>query len=73
MNQTRGYKVETFYHSRGLFSNDHCARKHYKPKVMKRIATHGLFQRLESRGGQQMLWKKILKGPSGWVKLAPAP
>lgn len=47
--------------------------KHYKPKVMKRIKTHGLMTRLESRGGKQMLWRKIIQGPSGWVRLAVAP
>ncbi len=29
--------------------------------------------RLESRGGKQMLWRKIIQGPTGWVRMAVAP
>ena len=47
--------------------------KHYKPKVMKRINTYGLLERLKTRGGKQMLWRKIIQGPNGWVRLAVAP
>ena len=47
--------------------------RQYKPKVMKRIKTHGLMERLSYRGGKQMLWRKILKGPQGWVNLAVGP
>lgn len=47
--------------------------KHYKPNVMKRIATHGLATRLQTRGGKQILWRNILKGPGRWPSLVAAP
>ena len=47
--------------------------KQYKPKVMKRIETYGLRTKLQSRGGKQVLWRKILKGPTGWTTMVPAP
>jgi ribosomal protein L34 len=54
--------------------NDQAPRgNHYTPKVMKRMKTHGLSVRLETRGGKQMIWRKLIQGPSAWVKLAPAP
>jgi hypothetical protein len=55
---------------RGIFARDHGPRaNHYKPNVNKRIQTYGLATRLQSRGGKQMLWRKILKGPKGWIEL----
>ncbi|CAF1011492.1 unnamed protein product [Brachionus calyciflorus] len=73
-NSNRGFKAEVFYHNRGLFSNDESPRgRHYQCKVMKRIRTHGLETRLQTRGGKQMLWKKIIKGPRGWIQFVPAP
>ena len=61
-------------HSRGVFAHETCPRgNQYKPSVKKRIDTYGLKTRLSTRGGKQMLWKKILKGPSGWTTFAPAP
>lgn len=72
--QTRTYKAEVFHHSRGIFSNDLSQRgRHYQAKVMKRIRTHGLETRLQTRGGKQILWRKIIKGPSGWTQFVPAP
>lgn len=47
--------------------------KQYKPKVMKRIETYGLRTKLQSRGGKQVLWRKILKGPFGWTTMVPSP
>ncbi|RNA03878.1 hypothetical protein BpHYR1_032886 [Brachionus plicatilis] len=74
LDQTRGYKAEVFYHSRGIFSNDESQRgRHYQAKVLKRIRTHGLETRLQTRGGKQMLWRKIVKGPAAWTQFAPAP
>jgi ribosomal protein L34 len=74
LQQLRTFKAEVFYHKRGLFSNETSPRgAQYKPKVMKRVKTYGLMTRLETRGGKQMLWKKILRGPEGWVRFAPAP
>ncbi len=61
-------------HSRGVFAHETCPRgNQYKPNVKKRIDTYGLTTRLQSRGGQQMLWRKILKGKNGWVNFVPAP
>lgn len=61
-------------HSRGIFAHETSPRgNQYKPNVKKRIATYGLTTRLQSRGGQQMLWRKILKGKNGWVNFVPAP
>ncbi len=61
-------------HSRGLFAHETCPRgNQYKPNVKKRIATYGLTTRLQSRGGKQMLWRKILKGKQGWITFVPAP
>lgn len=72
--QTRFYKAEVFHHSRGVLSNDLSQRgRHYKPKIMPRMSKHGLSKRLETRGGKQILWRKLLKGPTGWVNLVPAP
>jgi ribosomal protein L34 len=45
----------------------------YKPHVMKRIAAHGLTTRLQSRGGKQILWRKLLQGKKGYVTLVAAP
>lgn len=45
----------------------------YKPHVMKRMAAYGLNTRLETRGGKQILWRKILKGKKGMITLAAAP
>jgi ribosomal protein L34 len=65
---------EVEYERRGQFSHDRCARgNHYKPNVMKRISTYGLSKRLETRGGKQMLWRKILQGKKGWINFVPAP
>ena len=61
-------------HTRGLFAHETCPRgNQYKPNVKKRIATYGLATRLQSRGGKQMLWRKILKGKQGWITFVPAP
>jgi hypothetical protein len=55
---------------RGVFARDHGPRgNQYKPYVNKRIQTYGLATRLQSRGGKQMLWRKIIKGPKGWIGL----
>jgi ribosomal protein L34 len=40
---------------------------------MKRMATHGLTTRLQSRGGKQILWRKLLQGKKGYVTLVAAP
>ena len=61
-------------HSRGVFASGKGPRqKHYNPKVMKRIRTYGLLTRLETRGGKQILWRKIIDGPRGWTTFVPAP
>ena len=61
-------------YDRGPFGQQKGVRgNQYKPKVMKRIRTHGLLTRFQTRGGKQMIWRKILEGPSGWTRLAPAP
>ena len=60
-------------HSRGMFAHELGPRgNQYKPNVRKRIATYGLKTRLESRGGKQMLWRKIVQGPTGWINFVPA-
>ena len=73
---TRTYKQkkEVFHYSRGVFSNDQSQRgRHYNAKIMKRMNTYGLAKRLETRGGKQILWRKLLQGPRGWTTLVPAP
>lgn len=61
-------------HSRGIFAHETCPRgNQYKPNVKKRIAAHGLTTRLSSRGGKQILWRKLLKGKSGWTTFVVAP
>jgi ribosomal protein L34 len=45
----------------------------YKPSAEKRIKKYGLTTRLQTRGGKQILWRKILKGPNGWVSLYAGP
>ena len=49
------------------------SRDIYKPHVMKRIAAHGLTHRLQSRGGKQLLWRKIIQGKKGYVTFVCAP
>jgi ribosomal protein L34 len=72
MDKTNFRQVE--YPTRGVFTTEFSPRgNQYKPNVQKRIKTYGLKTKLQTRGGQQMLWRKILKGPSEWVKLVPAP
>jgi hypothetical protein len=75
MNLVRESSRNTYIpHSRGMFAHERCPRgNQYKPNVGKRIDTYGLKTRLQTRGGQQMLWRKILKGPTGWVNFVPAP
>lgn len=68
--------MNNYFHqeSRGPFASQKGARgQHYKPKVMKRVRTYGLLTRLETRGGKQMLWRKLIKGQQGWINLVPAP
>ena len=38
---------------------------------MKRIATYGLKTKLQTRGGQQILWRKIIKGQYTTIVVAP--
>ncbi len=72
--QSRTFKAEVFHHSRGVMSNDLSQRgRHYNAKILKRMRVHGLETRLQTRGGKQILWRKLLQGPKGWVKLVPAP
>ena len=47
--------------------------RHYKPNIYKRIAAHGLQTRLQTRGGNQILWRKIIKGKHGMINLVVAP
>ena len=72
--QFRGIKTVD-HHSRGVFASNPITPRgdQFKPNVMKRMKSVGLKTRLQSRGGKQMLWRKILQGPSGWTKFVPAP